>query len=108
MKQQRTLALFSSKESTHTGEPFGDRSLTALFGGVDCDARHAILSTDCTVKVKALFGGVDLILPESVNVQVDSFCLFGGVSKKRQTPPLEGAPTVYVKIWCLFGGVDVL
>lgn len=107
MKNLRMTALFSGKESTCTGERFEDASLTAAFGGVECHAQQALVQSDCTVRITALFGGVELHLPASVNVQVSSFCLFGGVSKKRQAPPLEGAPTVRIKAFCLFGGVEV-
>ena len=107
MKRLHMTALFSGKDSTYTGEPLGNSTLLAAFGGIDCYAQQALVPADCTIRTIALFGGVDLYLPASVNVQVSSFCLFGGTSKKRQTPPIEGAPTVRVKVFCLFGGVDV-
>ena len=108
MKKLRMTALFSGKDSTYTGEPIGNSTLFAAFGGIDCHAQHALIPEDCTIRAIALFGGLDLHLPDSVNVQVSSFCLFGGTSKKRLIAPVEGAPTVRVKVFCLFGGVDIL
>ena len=101
-------AVFSGQEVNYNGQPFGGAEAIAVFGGVDLFATGAVITEDCVVKATAIFGGVDLHLPSTVNVVVTSGGLFGGVEDKRKLPPLEGAPTVYVRATFVFGGVDIL
>lgn len=101
-------AVFSGQEVNYNGQPFHGGEAIAVFGGVDLFATGAVITEDCVVKATAIFGGVDLHLPATVNVVVTSGGLFGGVEDKRKLPPLEGAPTVYVRASFVFGGVDIL
>lgn len=101
-------AVFSGQEVNYNGQPFHGGEAIAVFGGVDLFATGAVITEDCVVKATAVFGGVDLHLPATVNVVVTSGGLFGGVEDKRKLPPLEGAPTVYVRATFVFGGVDIL
>ncbi|MBR2319324.1 MAG: hypothetical protein IKA50_00885 [Clostridia bacterium] len=101
-------AVFSGQEVNYNGQPFHGGEAIAVFGGVDLFATSAVITEDCVVKATAIFGGVDLHLPATVNVVVTSGGLFGGVEDKRKLPPLEGAPTVYVRASFVFGGVDIL
>ncbi len=101
-------AVFSGSELRFDNERFEGAELTAVFGGVECDLRGAIIPEDCTVRATAVFGGVDIFLPDTVNVQLRSSSLFGGVSdKKRPRPAISGAPTLYIQGNSLFGGVDL-
>ena len=101
-------AVFSGQEVNYNGQPFHGGEAIAVFGGVDLFATGAVITEDCVVKATAVFGGVELHLPATVNVAVTSGGLFGGVEDKRKLPPLEGAPTVYVRASFVFGGVDIL
>ena len=100
-------AAFSSSELRCDGEVFEGAELTAVFGGVKCDLRGALIEKDCVIRVSATFGGVDILLPPSVNVQIRSDSLFGGISDKAHRTAIPGVPTVYVQGTCLFGGVDI-
>jgi len=104
---KKGTAVFSGSDLHFTGEPFDGATLTAVFGGVDCDLMGAIIERDCTITVTAVFGGVDIKVPDHINVKVNSTSVFGGVSDERKQPPLEGAPTIYVNATCLFGGADI-
>lgn len=98
-------AIFSGCEIVCDGEVFNGAELTAVFGGVDCNLKNAIIDKDCAIQVTAVFGGVDIILPSNVNVKVNSNCIFGGVSNKISS--VKDAPTVYINGFCIFGGADV-
>lgn len=104
---QRTgCAVFGGSELRFDGEPFEGAELTAVFGGVDCDLRNAHLEGDIPIKVCAVFGGIDILVPEGVTVKMDTFCLFGGASDEKHRHGDEKA-TVYVSGFCLFGGVEI-
>lgn len=104
-KFKSTTATFSGCDINYDGEVFEGAELTAVFGGVECDLRKAIIENDCAIQVTAVFGGIDIMVPDNVNVKVNSNCIFGGVSNK--TTVHKDAPTIYISGTCLFGGADI-
>ncbi len=98
-------ATFSGCELNYDGEVFEGVELTAVFGGVDCNLKNAIIEKDCAIQVSAIFGGIDILVPDNVNVKVSSNCIFGGISNK--TAVHKEAPTIYVSGTCMFGGVEI-
>jgi len=98
-------AVFSGCDLNYAGEVFEGAELTAVFGGVDCDLKHAFIQKDCAIQVTAIFGGIDIFVPENVNVKVSSNSIFGGVSNK--TAVHKDAPTIYISGTCMFGGVEI-
>ena len=100
-----TCTVFSGCDMNYNGEIFEGAELTAVFGGIECDLRNAIIEKDCAVQASAIFGGVDILVPDNVNVKVRSNSIFGGVSNKTSLHP--NAPTIYVSATCMFGGVEI-
>lgn len=98
-------AAFSGCDLNYDGESFDGAELTAVFGGVKCDLRNAVIEKDCAIQFSAVFGGIDILVSDNVNVKVNSTSIFGGVSNK--TTQHDGVPTVYVSGICMFGGVDI-
>ena len=79
-----------------------------IFGGTDIDFSDAKFTMARThVSILCVFGGIDLYVPEGVNMVVKTFSIFGGVSNKAPTSEDPSAPTVVVEGLVLFGGVDV-
>ncbi len=104
---RNVTATFSGQNINCDGEFFQGAELNAIFGGVKCDLRNAIIDKDCAINATAIFGGVDIFLPDNVNVKVNSNSIFGGVSNKKGNNTKENSPTVYINGTCLFGGVDI-
>lgn len=100
-----TCATFSGCDLNFDGEVFQGAELVAIFGGVKCDLRNAIIEKDCAIQVSAIFGGIDIFVPDHINVKVNSNCIFGGVSNK--TAVQKEAPTLYISGICMFGGVEI-
>lgn len=100
-------AVFSGQDLRFDGEVFNGAELTAIFGGVKCDLRNAVIEKDCAINATAIFGGIDILVPEHVNVKINSNSIFGGVSDKKNRPMIHEAPTVYINATCMFGGVDI-
>ena len=99
-------ATFSGLDLNFDGEYFKGTDLTAVFGGIDCDLTNALIDEDVVIKADAIFGGVDIIVPQGVNVKVSSTSIFGGASKGRKADT-ENAPTIYVNATSIFGGVEI-
>ena len=100
-------AVFSGEKMNFSGEVFQGAELNAVFGGVECDLRNAIIEQDCVIQASAVFGGIDIYVPTNVNIKVSSNCIYGGVSNKTANYHDELAPTIYIKCNCMFGGVDI-
>lgn len=98
-------ATFSSEEFRPDNQPFYGADLTAVFGSVRCDLRNATIEKDCVIRVSAIFGGIEILVPEYVNIKTNSTSLFGAITNK--TPYKKDAPTVYVTGTCLFGGTTI-
>ena len=102
-----SCAIFSGQTLDFTGQTFRGAELNAIFGGIKCDLRAALIPEDAAIQVCSVFGGVDVFVPEDVNVKVSSNSIFGGVSNKRKGTQQEGAVTVYITGNCIFGGVEI-
>jgi len=100
-------ATFSGQDLKFDGEQFAGADLTAVFGGIECDLRKAIIESDVVINTSSIFGGIDIFVPENVKVKVKSSSIFGGVSDKKKHTENTEAHTVYINATCLFGGVDI-
>lgn len=100
-------AVFAGQHLNFAGEKFEGAHLTAVFGGIDCDLRQAYLEEDVVINACSIFGGVDVFVPENVNVKVSSTCIFGGISDKRPVKTANNEVTVYINATCIFGGSDI-
>ncbi|WP_324605633.1 DUF1707 SHOCT-like domain-containing protein [Streptomyces sp. NRRL S-350] len=77
----------------------------AAFGGVEIDLSDAVFeSPEVEIVVVAVFGGVEVRVPENVSLQGAGVGLFGGFDVREQTAADPYAPVVRVKGLALFGG----
>lgn len=102
-----SCATFSGQDIHFDNEVFNGSELTAVFGGIECDLRNAVFNSDVVIKTCCVFGGIDIFLPENVNLKVNSNSLFGGVDSKKHKNTHDNRYTVYMNSTCIFGGVDV-
>lgn len=100
-------ATFSGATFDYTGEVFEGARLDAVFGGIKCDLRGAIINGDCVINASTVFGGIDIYVPEGLNVKVSSNSIFGGVSGKERRNDPANQHTLYLNATCLFGGVEI-
>lgn len=100
-------ATFSGQNIDYSNEKFDGVSLSSIFGGIKCDISNAIIEKDAVINTTAVFGGIDIIVPQNVNVKIKSNSIFGGVDKKKMPLEKEGQKTIYINAFCLFGGVDI-
>lgn len=97
-------AAFAGQNIDMSGEKFQGKKISAVFGGLKLDLRKAIIKEDVVVDATAIFGGIDILVPENVIVKVQSTALFGGVKSRHEGK--EGF-VVYVKGTAIFGGIEV-
>lgn len=97
---------FSGENLNYNNEEFTGCEMNAIFGGLKCDLRKAKIKKDVVIKATSIFGGIDLLVPDDVNIKVTSVPIFGGVSDKTQ-PKENATKTIYIKATCLFGGLEI-
>jgi len=100
-------AIFGSQELKFQGEDFKGASLTAVFGGIDLDLRQSIIKEDIYVETNAIFGGINVLVPSNVRVEVSGTPIFGGTSNKANRPLEENPPTIYFNSTSIFGGTEI-
>lgn len=99
-------ATFSEQNANFENEEFKGADLTAVFGGVKCDLRQAIINSNTVIKAESIFGGVEIYVPSNVKVKIKSTPIFGGVTDKS-VHNQESEHTIYINSTCIFGGVDI-
>ena len=100
-------ATFSGQDVRFDGEQFKGVDLTAVFGGIKCDLRNAIIEEDAVINTSSIFGGIDIYVTENVKVKVKSSSIFGGVSDEKKHSQNADAHTIYINATCIFGGVEI-
>ncbi|KJK43783.1 hypothetical protein UK23_31925 [Lentzea aerocolonigenes] len=81
----------------------------AVMGGVDLDLTNArFAEAEVTISVFAFWGGVEIRVPDDINVKVDGFGFMGAFEDRVPgRPHIPGAPTVRITGLAIMGGVEV-
>jgi hypothetical protein len=80
----------------------------AFMGGVVLDLRQARFSErEVTIQAYSWMGGVNIIVPEDIEVDVSGIAFMGGFDHRASGPGAPGAPRVKVIGFAFMGGVDV-
>lgn len=112
-----SVAVMSGCERSAVWTIADSHTAVAVMGGISIDLREADLqSRETTIRAFAVWGGIEIIVPDDIHLVMDGFGLMGGFAEDRSTwkedprpvrqaPP--GAPTVRVTGLALMGGVGV-
>lgn len=105
-KDNEYCATFSGQRIDFPNEEFKGATLNSVFGSITCDLREAKIKEDVVINASSVFGGIDIIAPDDVNIKIKSNSIFGGVNNKKKNNE-DKKYTIYVNASCLFGGVDI-
>ena len=102
-------AVFGGSRRRVDSQDFKGGEAFAMFGGVELDLRSAAITQDeVVIDARALFGGVDIQVPETCNVHVEGHGIFGGYDDQTShTMPEDARPRVVITGSAVFGGVVV-
>ena len=101
------IAIFSGSDRVYNEEVFSGSTIVAIFGGADLDLRKAKFTKDTVIKACCLFGGIDIKVPEEVQVKIKSGFVFGGASDERKGETGKGKYTIYIDCAGGFGGISI-
>lgn len=84
-------------------------TMVAVFGAVNVDLTRATLEAhDVTIQAFAVFGEVQVLVPDGIHVDLHGTGIFGAFERKGDVPDLApNAPRVRIGGLALFGAVTV-
>lgn len=112
-----SLAVLGGRERKGPWTLPAAHTAVAIMGGVELDLREASLeSHESTIRAFALWGGIEILVPEDIEVIVEGLGLMGGFAEEggtwskdprpvRQAPP--GAPRIRITGFALMGGIGI-
>ena len=100
-------ATFSGQEIKLDNQEFKGTNLNAIFGGLTIDLRNSIIKKDAVINATAIFGGIDILIPEDVVIKTKATSVFGGIENKKNLTENKDTKTIYINATCIFGGVDI-
>ena len=89
------------------GETFRGAKLDASFGGIRLDLREAVINEDEEIDIHTFFGGVEIFVPKTVNVIVQSHSFIGGVGDETDKNIKTDAKNLHIVASNFFGGVSI-
>ncbi len=100
-------ALFGGQDIVYGSEDFTGGSYTAMFGALTINLRSVTLVGDVIINVTAMFGGIELILPDNVQVVSNIVPILGGVDCKYASSRDPLAPKVIINGNVSLGGIEI-
>jgi predicted membrane protein len=107
------FAMFGGVERRVSVNNFAGGSASATFGGVEIDFRSAdIEGEEAVLWVEAIFGGIEVTVPDRWTVIYEGQSIFGGYSDETRPslPDVPGAPPrkkLILRGRAVFGGISV-
>jgi class 3 adenylate cyclase len=108
-RRRRFIAVMSGSQARGRWRAPTEITAFAFWGGVLIDLREAEFEGPVVdIVAWAIMGGVNVLVPEGVALEVDGLVLMGGVNQPRGVEPQPGAPVVRVHARGMWGGVNAV
>ena len=102
------LAVMGGCDRKIVSSEFRGAELTAFMGGGKLDLREAAIADgQAVVKVLAVMGGFELLVPDTWNVIIEATPFLGGIDVKARTSLNPSAPRLIVRGFVMMGGLDI-
>jgi len=98
---------YGGDEYVYKGEPFHGARLDAFCGGLRLDLREAVITEDEEIDIHTFMGGVELIVPDWLNVETKSRSFIGGVGNETNRNAKDGTPCLHIVASNFLGGVSI-
>jgi ElaB/YqjD/DUF883 family membrane-anchored ribosome-binding protein len=100
--------IFEGGEFESTAPAFTGGEVLTWYGGGRFDLRGATIAPEgADLRIRAIFGGVQLVVPDSWRVETDATSYFGGVADATTSPENADAPVLRLSTLAVFGGVAI-
>ena len=98
---------FGGDEYVYHGETFHGASLEVFCGGIRLNLRDAVITEDEEIDIHNSCGGVEIFVPQTVNVVVQSRSFLGGVENSASTVATPSVPTIHIIASNFCSGVEI-
>lgn len=107
--RRKFIAVMSGSEAKGRWRVGARTTAVAVMGGCTIDLRHAeIDGPEVVITAFAFWGGIEVIVPEGIDVELEGFALMGGRNLKvRDVPIVPGSPRIRVRAYAVMGGIEV-
>jgi hypothetical protein len=103
------LSIFAGIERRGRWRPARNTKVIASMGGVDLDFTFAELPPGVTtIDILTVMGGVDIVVPDDINVESEGFAIMGGWDENiQQSANDPSKPTLRIRGFAMMAGVEV-
>jgi len=104
-----TVSMFSANQRKGRWRIENETVAVSFMGGCLLDLRQAeVVGDEATITAIAFMGGVDIVVPEGIEVVLEGFAFMGGKHAAiKDVPVLPGSPLIRVRAFAFMGGVNV-
>jgi Domain of unknown function (DUF1707)/Cell wall-active antibiotics response 4TMS YvqF len=107
-RQQHIIAVMSEEAARGRWRPAPETTAIGVMGNAIVDLQGAEYEGDeLKISAIAFMGGVEIVVPEGVEVELSGFSIMGDRSNKLDAPVLPDAPLVRVDAYAVMGSVEI-
>jgi predicted membrane protein len=101
------MAVLGGVNRGNNSKTFRGGDLTAVMGGCQIDLRNAAIEGDAVIDVFAMWGGIEIKVPENWSVSGRVTPILGGYEDKTRPPREAGTQRLIVRGMVIMGGVEI-
>jgi hypothetical protein len=101
------MAVLGAFTRGSNSKAFRGADLTAIMGGCEIDLRNAAIHGEATIDVFALWGGIEIRVPDDWTIESRVMPLLGGVDDKTRPPQGVTAHRLILRGFAIMGGVEI-
>lgn len=101
------LAVLGGVARGNNSRAFRGGNLTAVMGGCELDLRQAAIHGEAALDVFAMWGGIEIRVPEDWTVVGRVTPLLGGFDDKTRPPQGASAHRLVIRGFAIMGGIEV-
>ncbi|MCB1005460.1 MAG: DUF1707 and DUF2154 domain-containing protein [Acidimicrobiales bacterium] len=108
VERTSAVGVFSGARQSGRWRPARAFDAVAVVGSAQIDLCDAMVDGDLVIRAWAVLGGIEILVPEGVHVDLGGWAVFGSRDYRVRTAPLRpGTPVVRVDTRVVLGGVTV-
>lgn len=100
------VATFADQKKIVEDEEFKNSNLDAVFGSIKLDLRKALIKEDAIIKASSIFGDINILVPNDVNIELKSTPIFASITNRTRKNK-ENTKTIYIDAFSMFGGINI-
>jgi predicted membrane protein len=103
----KALAMLGGVKWASDAPDFQGGEITAVMGGAHLDLRRATLHNRAVIDTFAMWGGIEVVVPDTWAVELRGTPILGGFEDKTRGPLDPNAPRLVVRGIAMMGGVEI-